>query len=73
MLQLTNNDIREDIRGFEQRIQIAREKLAVLPEGYLPYLEHKKREKVRRACEDEVKHCQQLMVYAYKGIVIRQT
>ena len=64
MLQLTNADIREDIREFKQRIQTAREKLAELPEGYLPYTEHKKREKQRRDLQAEIEHVQKLIRYA---------
>ena len=72
-MNLTVEQIEKDIAGFEAVISLTLEKLAALPKGYLPYPDHKKREKVRRACEDEVKHCQQLIVYACEGIAIRQT
>ena len=69
---LTISDIKKDIEGFEARIETARQQIAGLPNGRLPFKEHKKREKIQRDCEAEVKHCQQLIVYAREGIIARQ-
>jgi len=69
-MNLTVEQIETDIAGFRARIQTAQAKFAALPKGYMPYSEHKKREKVRRACEAEVKHCQQLIKYAQEGVAL---
>jgi hypothetical protein len=69
MLILTDDDIREDIRGFERRIQDAKDKLAALPEGYLPYQEHKKREKARRVLEDDVAHVRRIIHIAEESLI----
>ena len=68
MLVLTDEDIREDIRGFEQRIQTAQEKLAELPAGHLPYQKYKKREKQRRDLQAEIEHVQKMMRYAREAL-----
>lgn len=65
---MTPKTIREDMRGFEQRIQVAREKLAMLPEGYLPYPQHKKREKQRQDLRSEIKHVQKMTGYAKEAL-----
>jgi len=70
MLILTDEDILVDIRGFERRIQAAHDKLAALPEGYLPYREHKKREKLRRELQAEIKHVLGLISYARETLEI---
>lgn len=68
MITLTDADIRKDIRGFEQRIQAARDKLAELPVGYLPYQKNKKREKQRRDLQAEIEHVQNLIGYAREAL-----
>lgn len=68
MLILTDEDIREDIRAFEARIAAARDKLAALPEGFLPLQEHKKREQTRQIYEDEIKHVKRLIGYAMEAL-----
>ena len=70
-MNLTISDIEKDITGYKASIQTAQKELAALPTGRLLFKEHKKREKIRRDCKAEVKHCQQLIVYAREGIVIR--
>jgi len=72
LITLTNDLILDDIAGFEQRIQIAREKLAVLPEGYLPYTEHKKREKQHRELQADISHIENLIKYAHEGIELHE-
>ena len=61
---LTDQEIRGDIQNYEQRITAAREKLAMLPEGYLSFANHKKREKERRELQTEIQHVQTLIRYA---------
>jgi len=71
-MNLTVEQIETDIAGFQGRIAKVQAELAALPTGRLPYQQHRKREKIRRACEAEVKHCLQLIKYACEGISIRQ-
>jgi len=71
-MDLTIQDIRRDIQGFEERIANAKAELAELPEGYLEFKKHKAREKQRRGLQGELKHCEQLIVYAQEGILIRE-
>jgi len=71
-MNLTIKDIRADIAGFQARIQTARQQIAGLPTGRLPYQEHKKREKIRRDCEATISHYKQLCVYAREGIELRK-
>ena len=70
-MNLTISDIEKDIAGFQERISKAQAELAVLPSGRLPFKEHKKRERIRRECEAEIKHVRQLIVYAREGIELR--
>ena len=72
-MNLTISDIEKDIAGFLYRIQTAQNELASMPKGYLPFKQHKHREKQRRDCEATISHCKQLCVYAREGIEIRQT
>lgn len=71
IMGLTISDIQKDIMGYQQRIQTAEQQLANLPEGYLPYAEHKRREKVKRECQAEIDHVKGLIGYAIEGIKIR--
>ena len=68
MLLLTDEDIQEDIRGFERRIQEARDKFSELPTGHLAYPQHKKREKQRRDLQAEIKHVQGLILIAKEAL-----
>ena len=65
--------IQKDIERFEARIQTAREKIAGLPSGRLPFKKHRKREKVRRDCKAEIKHVKGLITYAREGIKLRKS
>jgi predicted nucleic acid-binding Zn-ribbon protein len=67
-IELTAKDIQRDIEGFQNRIQAAREKLAELSAGYLPYQKHKKREKQRRDLQAEIEHVQKLRGYAREAL-----
>lgn len=67
-INLTDEMVLEDIQGFRNRIQRAEEKLAVLPGGYLPYPEHKRRKQQRRYLEDDIQHIQTLIGYAKEAL-----
>ena len=67
-IELTTEDILKDIEGYRDRIAAAREKLAALPAGHLPYPQHKKREKQRRELQAEIEHVQKLIEYANEAI-----
>ena len=71
-MNLTISDIEKDIAGFKARIKTAQNEIDALPSGRLPFKEHKKRKKIRRECQAEIKHVRQLIVYAREGIAIRQ-
>lgn len=61
---LTDQEIKQDILEFQDRISIARQKLENLPEGFLPFQEHKKREQKRYDLESEIKHIQKIIEIA---------
>ena len=67
-IQLTPEDIEQDIENFLTRIEQAKAKLANLPTGYFPYSEHKKREKQRRDLQTEIKHVENLIRIAQEGL-----
>ncbi len=69
---LPDQEIKEDIQNYEKRISTAREKLAMLPGGHLPFPEHKKREKQRRELEGEIEHVRNLIKIAREGIALIQ-
>lgn len=71
-MDLTISDIKKDISEFRARIQTVKAEIVALPSGRLPFKEHKKREKIRRDCKAEIKHCEQLIVYAKEGIELRK-
>ena len=66
-MRITVTEIEQDIAEFQARIALAREKLAELPIGHLPYLAHKKREKQTRDLLAEIEHVQRLIEYAEQG------
>ncbi|MEA1946463.1 MAG: hypothetical protein U9N83_04065 [Thermodesulfobacteriota bacterium] len=55
-MNLTIEDIENDIDGFRDRIQTVKAELAALPKGYLPFKQHKRRE-----YEREIEHFLQLI------------
>jgi len=69
MILLTDEELQKDLAGFDRRLQASREKLAALPDGYLPYQEHKKREKTRRILESDRRHIQNLIHIAEEALV----
>jgi len=71
-MNLTIEDIKNDIVRFNERIATAKAELDALPAGYLEFKKHKAREKIRRDLQADVKHCGQLVIYALEGIAIRE-
>jgi len=67
---LTTEEIEQDILNYQARITAARRKLQLLPAGYLPFQEHKKREKVRRDLVAECHHVKTLIKIANDGLQI---
>jgi predicted nucleic acid-binding Zn-ribbon protein len=68
MLILTNEDIQEDIRGFEKRIQDAREKLSKLPQKAVSWKEHKKLDEKKRILNEEINHVKNLISIAEEAL-----
>ena len=68
MLILTPESIQADIAGYETRIQEAETKLSELPEGRVPYQEHKKREAKRREHLSDIEHYTRLLGYAAEAL-----
>ena len=67
-LVLTRNDILTDIEGFEERIQVAMNKLAVLPASSSSYPERKRLNQKRRALRSEISHVERLVSYAMDAL-----
>ena len=65
---ITDKTILEDIREFEKRIQTAENKLAEIPQGYLPYYVHKKQEEQQRILLAEIAHVKKLIHIAREGL-----
>jgi len=68
MLILTNEDIRQDIRRFEQRIQDARDKLSALPETAGTWQARKKLDEKKRILNDEIRHVNKLIDMAREAL-----
>ena len=68
-MELTDNEIRDDIQEFRDRIVNAKDKLSKLPAGSLPYLQHKAREKALRDLQGDIAHFEQIIVYAKEGLI----
>lgn len=68
MLLLTDEDIREDIRNYEERIQAARDKLAALPADTANWKGRKKNKAKRRELKNEITHILKLIEYAKKAL-----
>lgn len=66
--EVTRKSIEQDIETFKDRIEQARSKLSKLPKGFLPYPEHKKREKQKKAFKAEIEHVQKLISIAREGL-----
>ena len=68
MLMLTNDMLLDDIAGFEQRIQAAREKLDALPAAVINWKDHKKIKTKRRELESDIKHIRGLISIAEEAL-----
>ena len=68
MLILTDKDIRQDIRGFEKRIQDAQDKLEALPETAGTWHAWKKLAEKRRVLNDEIWHVRKLISIAREAL-----
>ena len=68
MLNLTRHDILKDIENFQKRIDAAKAKLDMIPNGYLQYNEHRKREVSKQSYLDEISHCRRLIKYAEEAL-----
>ena len=71
-MNLTIEDIRRHISEYQARIQIAEQQIDLLPSGFLPYQQHRKRQAKESEAELEIVHCETLIRYALEGISIRQ-
>ena len=67
-LQLTDEMIRSDIAGYEQRIETAQEKLAELPDSAASWKERKKIQDTKRALEGDIKHISHIIKYAIEAL-----
>jgi hypothetical protein len=66
---ITEQDIEEDIKSFEQRLRLAREKLAALSiDTNLTYKLHRKRSIQRQKLLNEITHVERLLHYAREGL-----
>lgn len=68
MIELTGQEIEQDITGFKARISAAQSKLESLPDGYLDFKKHKKREQQRRELEGEIEHIKNLIKIATEAL-----
>ncbi len=68
MLILTDEDIRQDIRAFNKRIQDAREKLEALPDHVGTRKEQKKLAEKKRILIDEILHVKGLISIAREAL-----
>ena len=67
-MKITQKIIQSDIVSFRRRIADAKAKMAALPDGHLPYPEHKKREKKKVDLIAEVAHVERLIQVAQEGL-----
>ena len=72
-MDITVADIEQDIKNFKDRISATKNKLEMLPVGFLPYPQHKKREKQRRDLKAEINHVQGLIAIAQEALTAPPT
>ena len=65
---LTAQQVEQDFKQWQARLDKAQQVLVELPKGRLPYPEHKKREKRRRQNEAEIQHVKGLFRIAREGL-----
>lgn len=63
-LNLTKNDMRQDILDYQERIRIAQQKLSALPKNVVGYQERKKARFKRKVLEQEIEHVKRLILIA---------
>ena len=63
----------DDIESFKERIASAQAKLESLPVGFLPYPQHKQREKKRRDLKAEINHVKRLIAIAQEALTAPPT
>ena len=68
LITLTNDMILDDIAGFQNRIQVAREKLDALPAAVINWKDHKKIKTKRRELESDIKHIRGLISIAEEAL-----
>ncbi len=68
MLELTKRDIQQDIEAFEGRIQIAMDKLSVLPSTASTPKERRGIRDRRRALLQEIEHVRALIALASEAL-----
>lgn len=69
-MNLTQDDILNDIAGYEERITAAKNKLVLISTEFLPYPEHKKRETRKDDLLDDIKHVENLIKIAKSALEI---
>lgn len=67
-MQISNEEIKEDIRNLKSRLATARKKLKALPTGYIPYPAHKQRERQRYRLLDEIENLKKILKIAQEGL-----
>lgn len=67
-INLTNEMILSDIKDFEARIQMAKEKPAALPAKPSVWKERKKHRALKRELESEISHVQGLIAIAMTAL-----
>lgn len=68
MLILTDEDILQDIEGFQQRISQAEDKMAALPETANTWQANKKLANKRHILESEIEHVKRLIGIAEEAL-----
>lgn len=68
MIQLTDEMILSDIAGYEQRIEMAKQKLSELPLSAVNWKDRKKIQGTKRELEGEITHIRQIIRYANEAL-----
>ena len=67
-MNITKKEIKEDIKDLKGQLATARKKLKSLPRGFIPYPEHKKRERERYRLLDEIEHLKKILKIAQESL-----
>lgn len=68
MKLLTDDELKEDLQGFYDRLQDARNKLSELPETAGTWKERKKLAEKKRILNDEIRHVHRLIDIAREAL-----